>query len=115
MGAPNLTPSKLQAIEPKHFPQSALEQELQTAAKTRPDLTALGQAQSAQALAVSAAKLSYGPRVSAYGNWENDHGSWILAGTTGWPESRSESTLFPSASGRNWRERRAAKRVSMRS
>jgi outer membrane protein TolC len=72
MGAPDLTQSKLQAIEPKDFPQNPLEEELQTAAKTRPDLAALGKAQSAQALAVSAAKTSYGPRVSAYGNWEDD-------------------------------------------
>jgi outer membrane protein TolC len=83
MGEPDLTQSNLQAIEPKDFPQNSLEQELQTAAKTRPDLAALGQAQSAQALAVSAAKMSYGPRVSAYGNWEDDHGvdsgghSWV--------------------------------------
>ena len=72
MGAPDLTPSNLEAIEPKEFPQNSLDQELQTAAKTRPDLAALGQAQSAQAFAVSAAKMSYGPRVSAYGNWEDD-------------------------------------------
>jgi len=74
MGAPNLTQSKLQAIEPKDFPQNSLDQELQIAVKTRPDLAALGQAQSAQALAASAAKLSYGPHVSAYGNWEDDRG-----------------------------------------
>ena len=72
MGAPDLTQSKLEAIEPKDFPQNSLDQELQAAAKTRPDLAALGQAQSAQALALSAAKMSYGPRVSAYGNWEDD-------------------------------------------
>lgn len=74
MGAPELAQSKLQAIEPKEFPQNSLEGELQTAAKTRPDLAALGKAQSAQALAVSAAKLSYGPRVNAYGTWESDRG-----------------------------------------
>jgi outer membrane protein TolC len=74
MGAPNLTTSKVQPIEPKDFPQLALDQEFETAAKTRPDLAALGQAQSAQAMALSAAKLSYAPRVSAYGNWEDDRG-----------------------------------------
>lgn len=72
MGTPDLVQSNLQSIEPREFPQNSLDQELQTAAKTRPDLTALGQAQSAQAMAVSAAKMSYGPRVSAYGNWEDD-------------------------------------------
>jgi outer membrane protein TolC len=74
IGAPNLDRSKLQPIEPKDFPQSALDQEFETAAKTRPDLAALGQAQSAQAMALSAARLNYGPRVSAYGNWEDDRG-----------------------------------------
>lgn len=72
VGAPDLPQSQLQAIGPKDFPQSPLDQELDTAVKNRPDLAALGQAQSAQALAMSAAKLNYGPRVSAYGNWEDD-------------------------------------------
>ena len=62
--------------------RSALEQELATAAKTRPDLTALAQAQSAQATAVSAAKSNFGPRVSAYGNWAVDQSDLlIVAGT----------------------------------
>jgi outer membrane protein TolC len=74
MGAPDLTKSELQAIEPKDFPQNSVDQELQTALKTRPDLAALGMGQSAQTLAVSAAKMSYGPHVSAYGNWEDDRG-----------------------------------------
>lgn len=74
MGAPNLGQSKLQPIQAKDLPQNSLDQELELAAKTRPDLAALGQAQAAQALAVNAAKLSYGPHVSAYGNWEDDRG-----------------------------------------
>lgn len=74
IGAPNLAESKLEAIEPKEFPLNSLEQDLKTAANTRPDLAALAKSQSAQALAVSAAKMSYGPRVSAYGNWEDDRG-----------------------------------------
>jgi len=82
MGMPNLAQSTLQAIEPKEFPQNSLEQELQTAANTRPDLGALAQAQSAQSLAVSAARMSYGPRVSAYGNWEEDRGR--DSGGTNW-------------------------------
>lgn len=74
IGAPELPQSKLQAIESKAFAENSLEEELQIAAKTRPDLAALGKAQSAQGMAVSAAKMSYGPRVNAYGNWEDDHG-----------------------------------------
>jgi len=84
VGAPDLAQSKLQPIEPKDFPSNSLDQELQTAAKTRPDLAALGQAQSAQEMAVSAAKWSYGPHVSAYGNWEDDRPSWGSSGGNSW-------------------------------
>ena len=41
MGEPNLKATPLRPIEPHAFPQQALEGELATAAKTRPDLTAL--------------------------------------------------------------------------
>ncbi len=75
MGAPELKESELKPIEPHTFPQGALEDEIATAVKTRPDLMALGQAQSAQASALSAAKSDFGPRVSAYGNWEEDRTS----------------------------------------
>ena len=84
MGAPDLAPMKLQPIEPKRFPETTLDQQFATAAKTRPDLAALGQAQSSQAMAVSAAKLSYGPHVSAYGNWEDDHSSFTGPGGHNW-------------------------------
>lgn len=82
VGSPDLTQSNLKAIEAKEFPENSLEEELQTAAKTRPDLAALSQAQSAQGLAVSAAKLSYGPRVNAYGNWQDDRG--VDSGGSNW-------------------------------
>jgi outer membrane protein TolC len=81
MGAPDLKASKLEPIQPKSFPKSDFEQELQTAMKSRPDLAALGQAQSAQAAAESVARLSFGPRVNAYGNWEDDRQK--LGGTGG--------------------------------
>ena len=84
MGAPDLAQSKLQPIEPKQFPEATLDQQFATAAKTRPDLAALAKAQSAQAVAVSAAKLSYGPHVSAYGNWEDDHSSFTGSGGHNW-------------------------------
>ena len=84
MGAPDLAQSKLQPIEAREFPSNALDQEIQTAAKERPDLAALGHAQSAQELAVSAAKWSYGPHVSAYGNWEDDRSSWGGSGGNNW-------------------------------
>ena len=84
MGAPDLKASELKPIEPHTFPQGALEDEIATALKTRPDLMALGQAQSAQASAVSAAKSGFGPRVSAYGNWEEDRTSFVGSGGNNW-------------------------------
>ncbi len=55
-----------------------------TAAKTRPDLRSLGEAQSAQVSAVGAAKSEFGPRVSAYGNWEEDRTSFAGSGGNNW-------------------------------
>lgn len=72
MGTPDLKVSTLRPIEQKSFPRSDLEQELETAIKNRHDLVALNDAQSAQAAAESAARLSFGPRVNAYGTWEDD-------------------------------------------
>lgn len=84
MGTPDLKASHLKPIEPHAFPQRPLEEELAAAAKNRPDLRSLGQAQSAQAAAVSAAKSGFGPRVSAYGNWEEDRGSFAGSGGNNW-------------------------------
>ena len=84
MGNPDLKSQELKPIEPHTFPQGALEEEMATAAKTRPDLMALGQAQSAQASALGAAKSDFGPRVSAYGNWEEDRTSFAGSGGNNW-------------------------------
>lgn len=84
IGAPDLQQTKLQPIEPRTFPQGSMADDLATAAKTRPDLSALTYAQSAQAAAVSAAKLGFGPRVSAYGNWELDQASFAGGGGNNW-------------------------------
>ena len=84
MGAPELKATELKPIEPHGFPQGTLEEEMGTAAKTRPDLIALGQAQAAQASAVGAAKSGFGPRVSAYGNWEEDRTSFAGSGGNNW-------------------------------
>jgi len=84
MGAPNLAATDLKPIEPHSFPRLPLEQEIATAVKMRPDLTALAQAQSAQASALGAAKSDFGPRVSAYGNWEDDQSSIGGPGGNNW-------------------------------
>jgi outer membrane protein TolC len=84
MGTPDLKASELKPIEPHTFPQLALEEELATAVKARPDLIAKGQSQSAQASALGAAKSDFGPRVSAYGNWEEDRTSFAGSGGNNW-------------------------------
>jgi outer membrane protein len=84
MGTPQLQATELKPIEQHTFPQGMLEDEIATAVKTRPDLMALGQARSAQASALSAAKSDFGPRVSAYGNWEEDRTSFAGSGGNNW-------------------------------
>jgi outer membrane protein len=84
MGTPNLKASELKPIELRRFDQLPLDQELATAARTRPDLTALMQAQSAQLSGLRAAKSSFGPVVSTYGNWEDDRGSLGSSGGNNW-------------------------------
>jgi outer membrane protein TolC len=84
MGDTELQAVPLRPIEAHVFPSQALDQELATAAKTRPDLAALRDAQSAQGAQVGAAKSSFGPHVSAYGNWEEDRGSFTSSGGNNW-------------------------------
>jgi outer membrane protein TolC len=84
MGAPDMKSTELKPIEPHAFPQGALDEEMAKAAKTRPDLMALGQAQLAQASVIGAAKSDFGPRVSAYGDWEEDRTSFAGAGGNNW-------------------------------
>jgi outer membrane protein TolC len=84
MGVPGLEAMKLQPIEFHDFPTRALDEEIATAVKTRPDLAALGQAQLAQAAAVGASKSDFGPRVSAYGSWEDDRQSFDGSGGNNW-------------------------------
>jgi len=84
MSAADLQPTPLSPIVPHAFPASTLDEELTLAAKSRPDLGALGSAQRAQSEAASAARSSFGPRVSAYGNWEQDRSSFAGAGGSNW-------------------------------
>ena len=84
MGAPDLQTAQVQPIQPHQFPQATLEEEIATAAKTRPDLAALAHAQSAQSSAVAAAKSDFGPRIGAYGNWEQDRPTFAGSGGNNW-------------------------------
>ena len=84
IGAPDLQPSTLKPIEPHAFPDRPLELDVATALKTRPDLTSLGQARSAQTQATAAARAAFGPHVAAYGNWEEDRNSPGASGGNNW-------------------------------
>jgi len=84
MGDVELQAVALQPIEAHTFPAQTLDQELATAVKTRPDLAALRNAQSAQTTVAGAAKSGFGPHVSAYGNWEEDRGSLTSSGGNNW-------------------------------
>ncbi len=84
IGSPDLKETRLAPITPHDFPATTLDAEVQTAYKTRPDLAALNQAQSAQAEAVSAARFGFGPRIAAYGNWEQDRPTFAGAGGDNW-------------------------------
>lgn len=84
MGAPAFKASALRPIEQKDFPNNDLKKELETAIKNRNDLAALLEAQSAQAEAEHAARLSFGPRVNAYGNWEDDRQTLGGQGGNNW-------------------------------
>ena len=75
IGAPDLGETRLTPIEAHDFPQGDLQQELKTAASTRKDLAAAGEADQAQNAATSAARLNYGPHVNLYGNLGNDASS----------------------------------------
>lgn len=84
IGVPDLKPSTLRPIEQKNFPRSDLEEDLKIAIQSRHDLAALTEARSAQGAAESAARLSLGPRVSAYGNWEDDRQTLGGQGGNNW-------------------------------
>jgi outer membrane protein len=84
MGTQDLKAPALRPIEQKDFPNADLEQELGTATKNRHDLAALTERQSAQAAAERAARLSFGPRINAYGSWEDDRQSAGGQGGNNW-------------------------------
>lgn len=84
MGEPDLKETQLDPITPRDFPQAALDEELRTALKARSDFAAISQMQSAQVEAVSAARDNFGPRINAYGNWEQDRPSFTGSGGENW-------------------------------
>lgn len=84
VGDENLPQSELRSIEERALEAPSIDEELATALKKRPDLQAVERAQAAQRAATGAARSAFGPRVSAYGNWEEDRGSLSTAGGHNW-------------------------------
>jgi outer membrane protein TolC len=84
MGTPQLETTALAPIEAHSYPASTLADELAQAAKNRKDLVAMNAASQAQTTATSAARLALGPRVTAYGNWENDRNTLASSGGSNW-------------------------------
>jgi outer membrane protein len=84
VGNPELQQSALKPIDLHTFPENTLDAELAQALKTRPDLLAMGLVEQAQGQAVSAARSSFGPRISTYGNWEEDRGGITSSGGNNW-------------------------------
>jgi len=84
IGIPELQATPLKPIELHAFPVNPLEAELAQALKSRPDLLAMGLMTQAQGQAVAAARSGLGPRVSAYGNWEEDRSALTNPGGNSW-------------------------------
>ena len=74
----------LRPMEAKSYPDGTLADSVAAALKTRPDLTALRLATSAQQKAVGAARSAFLPQLSAYGNWEMDRQSMAGNGGNNW-------------------------------
>jgi len=84
MGSEMPVRPELMPIEAKSFPDGVLSDEMASALKMRPDLRALEEQRLARSAAAKAAKDDFGPKVSAYGNWEMDRSSFAGAGGNNW-------------------------------
>ncbi len=74
----------LMPIEARSFPDGVLSDEMASALRMRPDLRALEAQRLARSAAAKAAKDDFGPKVSAYGNWEMDRTSFAGSGGNNW-------------------------------
>lgn len=86
MGVPtadDFTPAE--ALAEKNLPTLSLDDVEKRALEKRPDLNRIRSQEAAQRQSVSIAKSSFGPRVSAYGDWETDN-----------------PTMFAGGGGNNW-------------
>lgn len=69
-----------EALAEKTFPGVSLDDAEKQAVQTRPDLNALRSQQAAQQQSVAVAKSSFGPRISAFADWEMDNPTFVAGG-----------------------------------
>ena len=73
-----------EALEERTFPPADVNQLEKTALEKRPDLKRLESERSAQAKSVSMAKAAFGPRLNAFGSWEEDSHAVGWTGANNW-------------------------------
>lgn len=69
-----------EALAERNLPATSLEEVEKKALEMRPDLKRIRSAEAAQQESVSISKSSFGPRVSAFGNWEVDNPTFAAGG-----------------------------------
>jgi outer membrane protein len=73
-----------EALEERTFPPADVNQLEKTAMEKRPDLKRMEAERSAQAKSVSMAKAAFGPRLNAFGSWEEDSHAVGWTGANNW-------------------------------
>lgn len=85
MGMPaDATYEPKEALEERTFPPADVNQLEKTAMEKRPDLKRMEAERSAQAKSVSMAKAAFGPRLNAFGSWEEDSHAVGWTGANNW-------------------------------
>ena len=84
MGAPDLQATELKPIEPHTFPQGALGRGDCDSRKDTPGSGGAGAGAIGAGIGRECGEVDFGPRVSAYGNWEDDRASFAGSGGNNW-------------------------------
>lgn len=92
-----LPPQELEPLKERQYALQPIAEELEQALKSRPDLAGIAMQISAQQTAVKAAKAEYGPRIDAFGSWQDNRQSFSGNGGNNWmagAELRVDLTPF---------------------
>ena len=73
-----------EVLQERTFPPADMNQLEKTALEKRPDLKRIAAERSAQAKSVAMAKAAFGPRLNAFGSWEEDSQSVGWTGANNW-------------------------------